>query len=312
MATSLFAVAAVADVPVAFHAEDDPRRAAIDRLLSGLPTTEGPAEITVRYERRRPACPPRLPTHRYDDARIWHLERELFVQLDGTPVGARATPDGAQIGGNSERLGDAWQQLFHLTITHVLAHRDRFVLHAAGLVDRHDRAHVVLGNSGDGKSTLALAALTANWRVLSDDLVVVRAGADGPEATGIARRIAVPSDLGALESLDGRPLDGDHRRRYELAAGTLSHGWYPIAGTIVVGHSASSVGELDPLGADAAMNAVLGAFSSVTDPLLLAELFPLAGAVCRLPRRRLGHGADPATRLAVGRRLLGLLDQPDV
>ena len=168
-------------------------------------------------------------------------------------------------------------------------------------------AYVVLGDSGQGKSTLALAALASGWRLLGDDLVVVRNGPIGPEVAGIRRRVAVPGELGPQVEARGRPLAGDHRGRWELPLDTLSRGWFPVAGVMVVGHGSSQCGEIRALSGEETMYKVLGAFSSVTDPLLLHHFFPVAGSVSRLDRWYLGHGTDPATRVSVGQRLLGQL-----
>ena len=218
--------------------------------------------------------------------------------------GHAPTRDNAWIGGHSENLDQALRQLFHYAVTHLLAHHRRYVLHAAGVAAENGRAYLVIGASGQGKSSLALAAVTSGWRVLSDDLVIVRRGTSGLEASGIPRRVAVPGDLAALLDVRGHPIPGDRRDRWELATDDLSRGWFPIAGVVVVGHSLSPDGELQTLCAEQAMYRVLGAFSSVTDPLLLTEFFPVAGSLCQLPRWRLGHGADAPTRLGVAQRLL--------
>ncbi len=232
------------------------------------------------------------------------------MHLDDVPVGARVTPDGAWIGGHSDDLDRAWQQLFHFTVTHLLAHHDRYVLHAAGLVAENGAAYVVLGASGQGKSTLALAAVTSGWRLLGDDLVVIRRGAAGLEASGIARRVAVPGDLGAVLGVPAPPVTGDHRGRWELDVDVLSRGWFPVAGIVEVGHSPTPDGELSALPGEDAMYRVLGGFSSVTDPLLLTKFFPIAGSLCQFPRWRLGHGVDPGTRLEVAQRLLEQVTAP--
>jgi hypothetical protein len=288
-------------------AVDRARVAAIDGLLRGLLPHPGPPLLVVRYQRRRPAVPRRRPTHTYLDARVWHDGDELVVHLDHFPAGAHVTPDAAWVGGDGDDVDRAFQQLFHFAVAHLLAHHQRYVLHAAGVVDDDGDAYVVVGPTGRGKSTLALAAVGAGWGLLGDDLVVVRMGERGPEASGIARRVALPGDLGATLPVPTPLIAGDQRGRRELAVEHLRRGWFPIAGIVEVDHSASPDGELHALDGEHAMYRVLGSFASVTDPRLLPAFFPIAGALCQLPTWRVGHGVDAATRLRVANRLLDQL-----
>jgi hypothetical protein len=304
---ALGGVVDLGDVPASFVAVDGARVAAIDRLLQGLLPHPGPPQLVVRYQRRRPAVPRRRPTHEYLDARVWHHDDELVVHLDHFPAGARVTPDEAWVGGDGDDLDRAFQQLFHFAVTHLLAHHQRYVLLAAALVGDDGGAYLVLGPTGRGKSTLALAAVAAGWGLLGDDLVVVRLGERGPEATGIARRVALPGDLGVTLPVPTPLITGDQRGRRELGVESLRRGWFPVAGIVEVDHSASPDGELHELDGEHAMYRVLGSFASVTDPRLLPTFFPVAGTLCHVPTWRVGHGADAATRVRVAHRLLDQL-----
>lgn len=51
---------------------------------------------------------------------------------------------------------------------------------------------------------------------MSDDLVVVRLGADGPQARGIRRPVAGPSDMVDCAALGARPIPGDLRGRWRV------------------------------------------------------------------------------------------------
>jgi len=306
----LAGVVDLGDLPVALHAVDRDRVAAITRLLGGLePRSEAPV-LEIRYQRRRPAIPRRRPSHVYQGFRVWHRDREMVVQYDGEPAGARVTADSAWIGGPTEDLDRVFRPLFHFTVTPLLAHHDRYVVHAAGLVTENGNAYVVVGGTGQVKSTLSLAAVASGWGLLADDLVVIRRGERGLEASGIARSVAVPGDLGAVLPVPAPPIPGDQRGRWDLGISRLTRGWFPVAGVIVVGHSASPDGELDALTGEPTLYRVLGSFSSATDPWLLTRFFPVAGAMSRLPSWRLGHGADTATRLAVAQRFLAELSGP--
>ena len=295
-------VVGLGDVPFALGAEDAPRANAISRLLASAPRRR-PAQIVVRYLRRRPATPRRPPDHAYEGVSVWHDGDELIVQ-SAWGAGASVTPDRAWIGGEPDDLDAAWQQLFHYAVTHVLAHRHNYVVHAAGIVDVDGRAFVVLGDSGKGKSTLALAALTRGWRLLSDDLVIVRRAGDELEISGIPRRLALPGDLLATTDYESQPLADDARGRRELSAQQLTAGWFPAAGIVEVGHSDAAEGELRSLSSEKTLDRVLGSFSSVTDPLLVRQFFPVAAALTRLDSFWLGHGATVDTRLDVAGQLL--------
>jgi hypothetical protein len=304
---ALGGVVDIGDVATAFWGSDPEHAAAVTTLLGAMTGDDGPAQVELAYEHRVPPVPANPTSHTYDNARVWHRGNELIVRLTETTAGLRATPDRAWVGACEGDLRRPWQLLFHFAVTHLLAHRERFVLHAAAVVapDRAD-AHVVLGETGQGKSTLALGALTAGWRLLADDLVIVRSGAAGLEVQGIPRRLAVPSDLGPVD-VALQPLPGDQRGRAEIGAEHLTRGWFPVAGVVVVAHGTSADGEVGRLAGDETMFRALGAFSSVTDPHLLAAYFPVAASLCRLPRWQLRHGAHRSTRLEVARTLLAQL-----
>jgi hypothetical protein len=174
-------------------------------------------------------------------------------------------------------------------------------------VVRDGVAYVALGPTGSGKSTLALAALSAGWQLLGDDMVAVRDAHTGLEVAGIPRRPAVPGDLG-LTANGGRPLDDDHRARWGLPKGSLTGGWFPVAGVVFVGHGRTRTGALQPLAGEDALFRVLRAFSSSTDPRHLSRFFPVAGALTGLPLVELSHGNDASTRVRVARRLLERLE----
>src|SRR5262249_45599826 len=154
------------------------------------------------------------------------------------------------------------------------------------------------------------AAIASGWGLLADDLVVIRRGEKGLEASGIPRSVAVPGDLGAVLPVPAPPIAGDPRGRWDLGFDHLTRGWFPVAGVIVVGHSASPHGELEVLTGEPTLYRVLGSFSSATDPFLLTRVFPVAGTMSRLPSWRLAHGVDPATRLAVAQRFLAEISGP--
>ncbi|HWS88510.1 MAG TPA: hypothetical protein VN282_16170 [Pyrinomonadaceae bacterium] len=79
-----------------------------------------------------------------------------------------------------------------------------FELHAAGTVEpRTGGGFLVVGPSGSGKSTLATQLARAGWRYLSDDALLLRAGADAVEACALRREFAVTEQTVAAGVLEG-------------------------------------------------------------------------------------------------------------
>ncbi len=95
----------------------------------------------------------------------------------------------------------------------LLNQREDLVLHASAVATR-GRCAVFLGFSGAGKSTLAAAFRQRGWRVVTDDLCVVRTGPDGDLSAypGVPRIKLWLDSLGRL----GIPAEGLGRIRREI------------------------------------------------------------------------------------------------
>jgi hypothetical protein len=164
-------------------------------------------------------------------------------------------------------------------------------------------AALLLGGTGAGKSTLVFAARSDGRGVLADDIVAVRAGAAGPEAIGIPRPLAL-----STAGPDGLPsgaraigLDGRDRWQFPLDGVPGAHS---VSTVLLVEHSTRPEGSVEPLGPSEVFDALMGSYLAATDPGRLRSGLPVLAALSRLPGWRLGHGADPDTRLRVGARLL--------
>ena len=157
-------------------------------VRAGLPASDPPSAGGPLRDRRRAArC-------RGPDDGPYEVRRErpgLVYVRSRLGVVARVTPDRIVVVGDAPDLGAAFRPVFSFALAHLLAARDRHVLHAATLaVD--DGCVLVLGPTGAGKSTVALCALRCGWPVLGDDLVALDRSATAFLATAVPRPIAAP------------------------------------------------------------------------------------------------------------------------
>jgi len=98
-----------------------------------------------------------------------------------------------------------------------LRQRNRYLVHASGVVDSFGRAVVFIGESGSGKSTLAFALARAGWSLLGDDGVVLEPAEPRAIVHGWRSPLLVSASLeGFFPELQGqseRRIPGDVRQR---------------------------------------------------------------------------------------------------
>lgn len=87
----------------------------------------------------------------------------------------------------------------------LIGHHGDLALHAAGLVPS-DKAILLTGTGGAGKSTLTAAALARGWRILGDDLVRVRVAPtvsafQGPAVARVREPAMAFLDLGHVSQM---------------------------------------------------------------------------------------------------------------
>jgi hypothetical protein len=146
----------------------------------------------------------------------------------------------------------------HLLLDHVLprlvALRGDLMLHAAGAVGPSGRAHVFLGPTGTGKSTLATAMAAAGWPLLDDDgLRVVATDGVWCVVPGYAGVRLLPDSAEAVVPLlpPGRPMAKGHdKRRYAVDGTTLTmaNGPVPIGVVYVLERVDAHTPDTSPLG----------------------------------------------------------------
>jgi hypothetical protein len=285
----------VAGVPTLFTGATEDRAAAMASMLGHEPPADADPALWVTFGTTPPPIPPGAPDQIHDDLEVWTRPDGLWLrQRDG--VTARVVGEEAVIGGPVTNGWLVFRRVFLWVMGHLLAARDRYLLHAAA-VGREGAALLVLGASGQGKSTVCYAALDDGWRILSDDHVAIRTGPAGPEVSGIPKPPAVPGELVTGVPNPGREMVGDPRRRFELGAEVTGRGFFPVAATVLPHHHDQPKGAVAPGDAATVLQTVVGSCAVATDRPTLARLFPLASAIGRLPIYRLGLSVDATNRV---------------
>ncbi len=233
----------IAGLPLLMHAADAAHLATMHAAFGTGAATTGPPEAELHYGPGRMTMPDREPDAHQPDLDVWNDGDVLLLSSDAHGIQARVTPtliDAVSTAAPHER---ALRRVFQPVITHVLAHRGVFVLHAASM-RRGDHGLLALGDTGQGKSTIALAAFQDDWRVMGDDLVALWL-ADGvpmngtPMIRGLPKPMALPSDVAADRSpalRDAEMLDWDHRRRLHVPVEQLELRPVPLGAIVVVQH----------------------------------------------------------------------------
>jgi hypothetical protein len=154
----------------------------------------------------------------------------------------------------------------HLLLDHVLprvvALRGDLMLHAAGAVGPSGRAHLLLGTTGTGKSTLATALAADGWPLLDDDGIRAINTEEGPRAVpGYAGVRLLPDSAEAVLAgvRSERPMQAGHpKHRYPVDGRRLSMaaGPAPIAAVYVMERAEIAEPAVEPLGLGDAVGAL--------------------------------------------------------
>lgn len=146
-----------------------------------------------------------------------------------------------------ETFTGALENLFRAAVAYRLAETNGVVLHSAAVLER-DRAHVFLGRSGAGKTTISRLSAGAGRTVLSDDLnaIVWRDG------TPVVCQMPFSGDFGQARRVTGEfPLAGLYRLHQggDVRLDAMS----PAAGLGILAACATAVGR-DPHRSDAVID----------------------------------------------------------
>ncbi|RMH80932.1 MAG: hypothetical protein D6683_04815 [Actinomyces sp.] len=222
---------------------------------------------------------------------------------------ARVAGTEVRVGGPVETPVDrtAFDMVCQCAVGVAVASPRRALVHAA-VVARGRGAVLVVGGSGRGKSTAAVAAFASGWELCGDDLAVVERDADAWVVTAVRRPVAVPAEV--LVGLPGADsavvVEGDDpaRARRALPLEILAAGRRRLAAVVVAGHDAGD-GRVEPLGAGS-LDPVVGALATIPTPGILRRHLAVLSGLAGLPSFRLSHAADPDRRR---RRAGAMLDE---
>lgn len=191
--------------------------------------TDPDVTVTVRTLTRPPALTSETSFHAAG-------QRDYYLQYDAATVRVR---DGTRIAVDPAR-GVPHEVLRHVIVgpalNHLLHQRGYFVLHAS-TVSIDGAAVAFVGESGQGKTTTAMACLTEGHHVLSDDVAaitldggtpVVRSGYPAVKLSTEAVETFDPPVEPPVRTCDGRPRHF-HRLRHDQPASPV-----PLAGVYLL------------------------------------------------------------------------------
>jgi len=307
---------------VELSADDERRWEAIEALFAGCAESAGSPQLRLQFTGRRPALPDRPPDLSYTGIDVW-LAPDGAACRSVTGVAARRHGDDIRVGGPTDDLDPSDPEVdpaldlataFRRSVQHVLAdalaEHGRHTLHAAS-IRYGEHVVVALGGTGAGKSTLAYAASRHDWTVLSDDLTFIAAHDDHLIAWGLPKSLNIPGDLvGDDDPIGGGrgrlaiPDDERQRVRVPLERSRVLAGGR-VSAVLLIEHAtgAGLIRRTEP--GPSLFKTLLPSFPLAPDRRRMRELFPIAGALSRLPAWTLHHDADPRRRLDVAGVLLG-------
>jgi hypothetical protein len=284
----------VAGYPVALRGDGADFEALVLSLASARPSQAG-APGLVLHALSGSVSRPRRPS----DAQVQHVH--YWYEQDHTVL-ATSPVDTARVEGSVITLDPGPQTLMGLhslllpCLSWAFGGEELLLVHAGGFTDELG-AVLALGASGQGKSSLITAALSAGRTVLGDDMMLLRSGPDGLEVAGVPVPLALPADLDH-ESSVGRPVPGDWReRRHPVPGSALDASWHPLRAVVLVRHSTLARGDLSEATGQGTFHRLLSSTLEGLHPGTVRRAFRFAAAVARCPAWHLGHSQDPLFRV---------------
>jgi hypothetical protein len=180
-----------------------------------------------------------------------------------------------------------------------LRQKNRYFLHASGVVDARGRALVFVGGSGAGKSTLAFALARHGWSLLGDDGIVLEPTGHGIVVHGWRSPLLVSLDLEEyfpeIARHRGSAMKGDARRRVPVHANSVARA--QLAGLVFVAQGVP--GSLGPCSESSAMLALIrqSPWVLLGDGQSAAHFTALRDIVTSVPLFDFRHGPSELERL---------------
>ena len=173
----------------------------------------------------------------------------------------------------------------------------------AGMICGREGASLVIGASGQGKSTTIGASLRAGLTIGSDDSVFLRNTSDGFEVQGLPRSPMIPAEILSQNYTDG--MTRDYRDRVVLQEVSIALGWLPLRWLVFVEHGVANESELFDIDRPAATRKLIASVTSrfADDDMSKRRIGEMA-SLSSLPRCRLALGRDPETRAESTARVL--------
>lgn len=296
----------IASVPIKVQALDGARAAAME-FLDESPPSSGLPRLSLFFGDELSATPRGTPDESYGNFKIWRTRRRLHACY-GDDVVATASKRSITVAVRRPELLPAFNYFFPLTIAHSLAFHKRLVLRGGGLY-RSNRAILVLGEQGSGKSTTVLAGLMARWGGVSDDSIVIWRRNGTVRVGGIIKEFLVPGDVlpDPLKQTHAIPKN-DSRQRWRLPNPGWGHASYELVGAVVVhqGHVDDSELQILPKNGlrDAVLSALPASMSLKSQKSAAWRVMGLVSAISDLPAWNLMLSRDPSRRLVEASRML--------
>lgn len=292
-------------VVVTFEARDERYAWHVAWFLGSLPRAIPPAAVQIVIGTDATVPVDTQPTMIDGPMDRWIDESTMWVWHE---EGATASVVGNRIEIDpGEVPPDDWRptrQLLFSTLSFWAETQGLLLLHGA-LVGRGGDGLLVLGSTGAGKSTIAVAGLAHGWEVASDDLVLVDPTTPtGLDIVGVPKRMTVSPELAVALGSSTEPLPGDDRGRVVLPAEALSRTRQRLRGIVVAGHDDGG-GMVESMQHAEVLDHVLEASIEAQRPEVLRRRLGAISRLAGLPATRVLHARDPGRRLRRASTMLG-------